>query len=56
MLFNKKLLELRDKKKNIVSEINKMLNRAEQIQFLLGEPLENLMVRPTLRIEEIPEK
>ena len=56
MIFNKKLVGLRDKKKDLVAEINKALDRAEQIQYLLGEPLEKLMARPTLKLEEIPEK
>lgn len=56
MSFNKKLISLRDKKKDLVFEINKSLDRAEQIQYLLGEPLEKLMRRPVLRVEEIPEK
>ena len=56
MSFNKKLINLRDKKKDLVFEINKSLDRAEQIQYLLGEPLEKLMRRPVLRVEEIPEK
>ena len=56
MSFNKKLISLRDKKKDLVFEINKSLDREEQIQYLLGEPLEKLMRRPVLRVEEIPEK
>ena len=56
MMFNKKLIALRDKKKDLVGEINKSLDRVEQIQYLMGQPLSKPLARPSLKIEEIPEK
>ena len=56
MMFNKKLVALRDKKKDLVAEINRSMNRVEQIQFLMGQPLSQPISRPSLKIEEIPEK
>lgn len=57
MLFNEKLLKLRDKKKSLVGEINDSIDRLEQINFLLGQPVvENKLSKFYLRPEEIPEK
>lgn len=56
MLFNKKVIGLRDKKKDIVNEINKNIDRLEQIQYLLGQSSERILVRPSLRPEEVPEQ
>ncbi len=56
MSFNGKLKRLRDKKVELVSEVNRTIDRLEQIEFVLGEPLSVKLVRPQLRMEEIPEK
>jgi hypothetical protein len=56
MIFNKKILSLRDRKKELVDEINKNIDRLDQIQFLTGQPLDKQFPRVYLRSEEIPEK
>ena len=56
MIFNNKLLSLRDKKKNLVTEINADIDRLEQIQFILAQPLTKIINRVSLRPEETPEK
>lgn len=56
MIFNKKVISLRDKKKNLVDEINRGIDRLDQIQFILGQKTENAIARPSLRAEEVPEK
>jgi len=56
MIFNNKLLTLRDKKQMLVSEINADIDRLEQIQFMLGQPLTKIVNRVSLRAEETPEK
>ena len=56
MLFNKKVLELRDKKKNLVEELNRDIDRLEQIQVILGQSSGHSIKRPSMRIEEVPEK
>ena len=56
MVFNNKVLTLREKKKQFVNEINSDIDRLEQIQFMLGQPLEKLVNRVSLRAEETPEK
>jgi hypothetical protein len=56
MIFNNKLLTFRDKKKGLVSEINADIDRLEQIQVILGQPLTKVMERVSLRPEETPEK
>jgi hypothetical protein len=58
MHFNKKLISLRNKKVTLVNDINKSIDRIEQIQFMLGEQTVDdfLIERPQLRLEEIPEK
>jgi hypothetical protein len=56
MIFNKKILELRDNKKDLVEEINRNIDRLQQIQFILGQPIATSIARPSLKPEEIPEK
>ena len=58
MLFNKKLKILRDKKVSLVAEINKEIDRIDQIHFILGQEKVDLDVleRPQIKLEEIPEK
>lgn len=56
MIFNKKLISLRDKKKTLIDEINHSIDRLEQISFLLGQKNENRLNKFTLRPEEEPEK
>lgn len=58
MLFNKKLKALRDKKVTLVDEVNKGLDRLEQISFILGDSdvIAGTPPRPRLKLEEIPEK
>ncbi|CAF0711556.1 unnamed protein product [Brachionus calyciflorus] len=56
MIFNKKVLSLRDKKKGLVEEINRAIDRLEQIQYILGQEQEISIPRPSMRPEEIPEK
>ena len=56
MIFNNKLLDLRSKKKNLVDDINSDIDRLEQIQFILGQPLTKTINRVSLRAEETPEK
>ena len=56
MIFNNKLLSLRDKKKSLVNEINADIDRLEQIQFMLGQPLTKVINRVSLRADEMPEK
>lgn len=56
MIFNNKLITLRDKKKALVNEINGDIDRLEQIQFMLGQPLTKIINRVSLRAEETPEK
>ena len=56
MIFNNKLLGLREKKKSLVDEINADIDRLEQIQFILGQPLNKVINRVSLRSEETPEK
>lgn len=56
MLFNNKLKAMRDKKVNLVNEINKSIDRLEQIEFILGESLNVKLVRPKMMMEECPEK
>jgi cilia- and flagella-associated protein 44 len=56
MAFNRQVLKLRDYKAELVKNINKKIDRVEQIQYILGyESLERIQ-RPRLRIEETPEK
>lgn len=40
MTFNNQLLKLRDKKSDLIEEINKMIDRIEQIKYLLSIPFE----------------
>jgi hypothetical protein len=56
MIFNKRLLSLRDKKKELVDEINKNIDRLDQIQFLTGQKSDKQFARVELRPEELPEK
>jgi hypothetical protein len=56
MIFNKKLLSLREKKKELVDEINKNIDRLDQIQFLTGHQSDKQFSRVRLRLEEVPEK
>ena len=58
MIFNKKLLSLRNKKMNLIEEINSSIDRLQQISYLLGQSKssENRLTRLELRPEEIPEK
>ena len=49
MIFNNKLLSLRDKKKNLVTEINADIDRLEQIQFILAQPLTKIINRVSLK-------
>jgi hypothetical protein len=57
MHFNKKLKSLRDKKVSLVAEVNKAIDRLEQIQFILNQNnIDEIMERPQLKLEEIPEK
>ena len=56
MLFNGKLIGLRNKKKDLIEEINKDIDRLEQIQFIIGKAVDKQINRPSLRPEEIPEK
>lgn len=56
MTFNSKVIGLRDKKKNLVDEINRAIDRLEQIQFILGQEQEIPIQRPCMRPEEVPEK
>lgn len=57
MIFNKKLIHLRDKKNRIIDEINGDLDRLEQISFMLGQPRSEIRLsKMSLRAEEAPEK
>ena len=57
MIFNKKLIGLRDKKRRIVDEINGDLDRLEQICYLLGQPRSEIRLgKIMIRAEEAPEK
>ena len=56
MIFNDKLKYVRDKKINLVSDINKCIDRLEQIEFVLGTNVDGQLKRPQLKLEEIPEK
>ncbi len=56
MNFNQKLKTLRDKKVELVADMNRTIDRLEKIEFILGEPLSMKLVRPQLRIEEVPER
>ena len=58
MLFNNDLKSLRNKKISLVDEINKGLDRLEQISFILVESdsVDGTPSRPRLKLEEIPEK
>jgi hypothetical protein len=56
MTFNRKLIGLRDKKKEIVDEINRNIDRLEQIQYLTGTVNNKQFEKMSLRLEEMPEK
>lgn len=56
MLFNKKVKTAREKKIKLVADINKGIDRLEQIEFLLGEESGTTIARPQLKLEEVPEK
>ena len=56
MIFNKKVVQLRDRKQNLVDEINKDVDRLEQIQFTLSQVLVKIPTRPQMKTEEVPEK
>lgn len=56
MIFNKKVVKLRDNKVKLVDEINKDVDRLEQIQFILSQNEFTLPTRPQIRPEEVPEK
>ena len=56
MLFNKKLLGLRDKKKGLVEDLNRDIDRLEQIQVILVQSNGKPISRPAMRPEEVPEK
>lgn len=57
MIFNKKLVSLRNKKLTIIDEINKSIDRLEQIQYLLGQSVsDNKLAKFQIRPEEVPEK
>jgi hypothetical protein len=56
MIFNKKLLSLRDKKKTIIDEINSYIDRLDQIEYMTGQKAEKSYKKLNLRPEEQPEK
>lgn len=56
MIFNRKVINLRDKKKQLVDEINKAIDRLEQIYYILDQDQVISIQRPVLHPEEIPEK
>lgn len=56
MIFNKRLLHLREKKKSLIDEINRGVDRIEQIDLVLGEKFEKTLPKYSLRPEEQPEK
>lgn len=56
MIFNKKVINLRDKKKQLVEEINTAIDRLERIQYILDQDQVTPIQRPFMHLEEIPEK
>lgn len=56
MNFNKKVKTLRDKKQNLVDEINSAINKYDRIQYLLGQKPQSVLLRPNMRPDEVPEK
>jgi hypothetical protein len=56
MLFNRKIKSARDKKIKLVNDINRGIDRLEQIEYLLGEESSTKIERPQLKLDEVPEK
>lgn len=56
MIFNKKVIDLRDRKIDLVNEINADIDRLEEIQFMLNKNELKIPERPQMQLEEIPEK
>ena len=56
MIFNKKLIQLRDKKSQLVDELNKHVERLSKIENFLGQKNEKKFQKFALRLEEQPEK
>ena len=56
MLFNRKIKSARDKKIKFVNDINRGIDRLEQIEYLLGEESSTKIERPQLKLDEVPEK
>ena len=56
MIFNEKVVQLRNRKQKLVDEINRDIDRLEQIQFTLSNTFEKLPSRPYMKPEEVPEK
>jgi hypothetical protein len=56
MIFNKRVLLLRDKKVYFINEINKDLERLNQLNSFIGKSDGNQATNYAMRPEEEPEK
>jgi hypothetical protein len=56
MIFNKKVIDLRDRKINLVNEISSDIDRLEEIRFMLDQNEFKIPERPKMQPEETPEK
>jgi hypothetical protein len=54
--FNARVVGLRDKKLKLIEDLNKDIDRLEQIKFILSQKDFKLPERPKIKHEEIPEK